>query len=98
MKSAVDQKDLKLGVVITWVISIVQKNIVATATCLERVDLLTLAVERVYRVSLKIILLQQTYTTKDIGIPVPSIVQSLIIKVSNMPGILTCLWKVWDRV
>ena len=55
MKSAVDQKDLKFGVVITWVISIVQKNIVATATCLEGVDLLTLAVERVYRVSLKIV-------------------------------------------
>ena len=49
IKSAIVQIDLKLGVVITWVISIVQKNIfVATATCLEGVDLLTLVVERVY--------------------------------------------------
>ena len=42
-KSAVDQKNLKLGEVITWVISNVKKNIfVVTATCLEEVNLLTL--------------------------------------------------------
>ena len=52
IKSAVDQKNLKLGVVVTWVISIVQKNIfIATATYLEGVDLLILAVETIYNMS-----------------------------------------------
>ena len=44
IKSAVVQKDLKLGVVITWVISIVKKKFIATATCLEGVNLSTPAV------------------------------------------------------
>ena len=44
IKSAVDQK---ISVVIIWVISIVQKIFVATATHLEGVDLLTLDVETI---------------------------------------------------
>ena len=48
IKLAVDQKHLKLGMVTSWAISIAHKNILATATCLEGVNFLTAAVERVY--------------------------------------------------
>ena len=50
------QKNLKLGVMITQVISIVQKIFVATATCLEGVDLLIPAVERVCNIILSTII------------------------------------------
>ena len=43
-------ENLKLGVVINRFISIVQKIFIATATCIEGVDLLIPAVERVYTV------------------------------------------------
>ena len=42
IKSAVDQKRFKLGVVIAWTTSIVQNNSVAIATCLEELNFLPL--------------------------------------------------------
>ena len=52
IKSAVDQKILKLGVVITWTISIVQKFSVAIATCLAELIFLAPISQRVYNESL----------------------------------------------
>ena len=40
IKSAVDQKNLKLGMVIAWNIGIVSKKSVAIATCLEKFSVL----------------------------------------------------------
>ena len=49
IKSAVDQKSLKLGVVIAWTTSIIQKNSVAIATCLEEFNFLAPITQLVYR-------------------------------------------------
>ena len=55
IKSAVDQKNLKFGVVVTWVISIVQKNIRCHSNiCLEGIELLTPAVETIYSYNLQL--------------------------------------------
>ena len=41
IKSVTDQTNLKLGVMITWVNSIIKKkNIIAIATCLDDIDFL----------------------------------------------------------
>ena len=69
IKSAVVQKNLKLGVVNTWVISIVQIIFVATATCLEGVDLFTPDVEGVYSVCCtSTIIIAQYFNTAQLEI------------------------------
>ena len=48
IKSAVNQKRLKLGVVIPWTSSIVKKKSVAIATCLEEFSFLAPIIQLVY--------------------------------------------------
>ena len=48
IKSAVDQKSLKLGVVIAWTMSIVEKKTVTIATCLEEFSFLAPIVQLIY--------------------------------------------------
>ena len=51
IKSAVDQMNLKLGMVITWINSIVQKKrFIAIASCLEETKFSASTMLRVYRV------------------------------------------------
>ena len=56
IKSTVDPKNLKFGMMITWVSTIVQKKIknVAIATSLDEIDFSARITQRVYRMALNI--------------------------------------------